>query len=281
MMLPGLLFLAVHPSPAGRPEGPVFPICDVKVNVAPKPGVEVQNQVVRPEEPTPRADENSRIAHRQLLDKKAKGRIDVYFVGDSITRRWGTSDAAYKNLLANWNANFFGWNAANFGWGGDGTQHILWRLHHGELDGVNPKVIVVLAGTNNIGSDDPPAIAKGIEAIVALCRRKAPEATVLLTAVLPRTDRPDGIAQTQEVNRLIRKLTDAKMVRWIDIGDRLLDDRGKFLEGVSTDGLHLAVRGYQTWADALKPHLAEILGPPAKTDSAPPPTGDPNAGGGD
>jgi cephalosporin-C deacetylase len=107
--------------------------------------------------PTPRTDRNSQTAHEQLLEKAKKGRIDVYFLGDSITRRWGTSDEQYRAYLANWRKNFFGWNAANFGWGGDTTQNILWRLHNGELDGVNPRVIVLMAGTNNVGNKSPKA----------------------------------------------------------------------------------------------------------------------------
>jgi (4-O-methyl)-D-glucuronate---lignin esterase len=87
--------------------------------------------------PAPRTDQNSMTAHAELLNKAKSGRIDVYFVGDSITRRWGALD--YPELLANWNANFFGWNAANFGWGADRIEHMLWRLEHGELDGVRPK----------------------------------------------------------------------------------------------------------------------------------------------
>ena len=100
----------------------------------------------------PRTDPLSQLAHQQLLEKTKQGQIDVYFVGDSITRRWGTSDPQYKEMLANWKQNFFGWNAADFGWGADTIQNILWRLENGELDGVNPKVIVVLAGTNNVGA---------------------------------------------------------------------------------------------------------------------------------
>jgi len=80
---------------------------------------------------------------RAVIGQSEKGRIDVYFEGDSITRRWGATD--YPDLLANWTQNFFGWNAANFGWGADAIQNILWRLHNGELDGVHPKVIVLLA----------------------------------------------------------------------------------------------------------------------------------------
>ena len=103
-----------------------------------------QHPPVPADQPVPRADQNSWLAHAQLLDKARRGRIDIYFEGDSITRRWGATD--YPELLANWTQNFFGWNAANFGWGADRIENILWRLENGELDGVNPKVIVVLAG---------------------------------------------------------------------------------------------------------------------------------------
>src|SRR5215472_19174973 len=124
----------------------------------------------------PRTDENSQKAHIELLEKAKSGRIDVYFEGDSIVRRWGATD--YPELLANWGQNFFGWNAADFGWGADQTQNILWRLENGELDGIKPKVIVLLAGTNNVGNR-PPAegeeikaaeITRGLEAMLKLMR---------------------------------------------------------------------------------------------------------------
>lgn len=131
----------------------------------------------RADQPAPRRDANSQLAHEQLLEKAKKGGIDIYFVGDSITRRWGATD--YPELLANWNTNFFGWNAANFGWGADQVQNILWRLENGELDGVNPKIIVLLAGINNVGTqpgDDAKVedITRGLKAIVDVCQKKAP-----------------------------------------------------------------------------------------------------------
>src|SRR6478672_13008255 len=136
------------------------------------------------DQPSPRTDQNSMTAHQELLDKARKGHIKIYFLGDSITRRWGTSDEQYKHFLANWRQNFFGWNAANFGWGGDTTQNILWRLHNGELDNVNPRIIVLLAGTNNVGNKSPQGnddrrvddITRGIKAILDLCGQKAPKA---------------------------------------------------------------------------------------------------------
>ena len=130
-------------------------------------------------EPSQRTDRNSQLAHEQLLEKSKQGGIDIYFEGDSIARRWGTSDAQYKDFLANWNENFFGWNAADFGWGADTIQNILWRLNNGELDGVNPKIIVVLAGTNNVGrqrANDAKVeeISRGLKAIIDICQTKAP-----------------------------------------------------------------------------------------------------------
>src|SRR5258708_10667604 len=136
-------------------------------------------------QPLPRNDRNSQLAHEQLIEKARRGKIDVYFVGDSITRRWGATD--YPAFLANWRQNFFGWNAANFGWGADTIQNILWRLENGELDDVNPKIIVVLAGINNVGTvpgGDAKVenITRGLKALVNSCQQKAPNAVIVLAA---------------------------------------------------------------------------------------------------
>lgn len=248
-----------------------------------------QSRTSKPEaadEPSQRSDRNSMLAHEELLKKAKQGRIDVYFEGDSITRRWGTSDEQYKHFLANWRQNFFGWNAANFGWGGDQTQHILWRLNNGELDNVNPKIIVLLAGTNNVGnkspqgSDDPRTndVTRGIKAILDVCRRKAPSATIVLMGIFPRNDNMAVMPIINEINYQIAKFADGKKIRYLNINDKLADNDGSLFEGMANkDGLHLDVKGYQVWADTLKPIFSELLGPPAKEDHAPPPTGDPSA----
>jgi cephalosporin-C deacetylase-like acetyl esterase/lysophospholipase L1-like esterase len=236
-----------------------------------------------PTAPVARTDANSRTAHEQLLEKAKKGRIDVYFVGDSITRRWGATD--YPDFLANWKQNFFGWNAANFGWGGDTVQNILWRLHNGELDKVNPKVIVVMAGTNNVGRTVPAGgdeakvadITRGLKAVLDVCREKAPDAVIILMGITPRNDNRAVMATINKINERIARFADGKKVRYLNINDKLADREGVLLEGMSPDRLHLSVKGYQVWADALKPLLTELLGPPAKEDLAPPPTGDPSA----
>jgi lysophospholipase L1-like esterase len=229
-----------------------------------------------------RTDNNSSLAHGQLLEKAKTGGIDVYFEGDSIVRRWGATD--YPDLLANWKQNFFGWNAADFGWGADTVQNILWRLENGELDGVNPKVIVLLAGTNNVGSaprgnaDALAAdIARGIKATLDVMQVKAPRATVIVTAIFPRNDNMAAMPVIDKANAAIAKLADGKKIRFLNINDKLADKNGTLFEGMMGDRLHPTLKGYQVWADALKPLLTELLGPPAKEDHAPPPTGDPSA----
>jgi lysophospholipase L1-like esterase len=231
----------------------------------------------------PRLDPTSMTAHAQLVAKAKQGKIDVYFEGDSIVRRWGALD--YPELLANWRANFFGWNAANFGWGADRTENILWRLENGELDGVNPRVIVLLAGTNNVGSvarDESTIadIARGMKAIIDVCRQKAPDARIILMAIFPRNDNLAVMSTINRVNDKLAGLADGTRIRFLNINDRLADSEGKLFDGMMNDRdkLHPTLRGYQIWADALKPILRDLLGPPGATDLAPPPTGDPSAG---
>ena len=233
---------------------------------------------------TPRTDSNSMIAHRQLLAKRTQGKIDVYFEGNSITRRWGATD--YPQFLANWRQNFTGWNAADFGWGADRIEHMLWRLENGELDGVNPKVIVILAGTNNVGKvpggeEKVADITRGLRALVNLARSKAPNATIVLTGIFPRNDNPATAreinAEIARINANLARMADGKSIRYIDVNAKLVDSTGAQHPGLFMDGLHPTAAGYQIWADALKPVLTELLGPPASTDQAPPPTGDPSA----
>ena len=234
------------------------------------------------DQPAPRTDQNSLLAHAQLLDKARKGGIDIYFEGDSITRRWGAID--YPELLANWKSNFFGWNAANFGWGADRTQNILWRLENGELDNVNPKIVVLLAGTNNLdntavpGGDDARVtdIARGIAAILRVIQAKAPGATIILMGIFPRNDNVSSTPTIDKINRHLSRLADGRRIRYLNINDQFAGRDGRLLDGMMGDKLHPTVKGYQVWADALKPLFTELLGPPGKEDHAPPPTGDPS-----
>jgi lysophospholipase L1-like esterase len=244
--------------------------------------VAAQTRAATVVEPIARTDANSQLAHTQLVEKARRGGIDVYFVGDSITRRWGATD--YPELLASWTKNFYGWNAANFGWGADTTRNILWRMTNGELDDVHPKVIVLLAGTNDIGAVVPAdsnakvdEVTLGIGAIIEVLREKAPGARIVLMAIFPRNDNIAVMPAIDAVNRRLASFANGETITFIDINDKLADRDGRLFDGVMGDRLHPAIAGYQIWADALKPVLTRLLGPPSSTDHAPPPTGDPSA----
>jgi len=232
--------------------------------------------------PSPRNDPNSMLAHQQLVEKAKKGGIDLYFLGDSITRRWGTTDAQWSPMLENWKKNFYGWNAANFGWGADGISNILWRIQNGELDGVNPKVIVILAGTNNVGTtavgqEKVDDIVRGIRALIDTSQQKAPEAKIIVTGIFPRNDSFEVWPETQKINERIAKFADGQKIFYLNVNDKLASPDGILFDGMMGDKLHPTVKGYQVWADGLRPILTQLLGPPATTDHAPPPTGDPSA----
>jgi len=215
-----------------------------------------------------RTDENSIAAHARLLERARQGGIDIYFEGDSITRRWAASD--YPELLANWNSNFEGWRVADFGWGADKVANILWRLENGELDGVNPKVIVLLAGTNDVGNTLPAdggtaavaTVTSGLHAVLQIMRAKAPDATIIVTAIFPRNDNVAVMPVIDKINTQLAQWADGKKVRYLNINDKLADPQGRLFEGMmNPDRLHPTVKAYQIWADALQPIFADLVGP--------------------
>src|SRR5262249_56834851 len=123
----------------------------------------------------------------------------------------------------------------DFGWGADRTENILWRLENGELDGVSPKIIVLLAGTNNVGNVPPPEgaetkaeeITRGLQAIAATMRNKAPDATIIVTAIFPRNDNMGVMPTIRRINNSLARLADGKKIRYLDINSQLADTDGK------------------------------------------------------
>jgi len=143
---------------------------------------------------------------------------------------------------------------------------------------VNPKAIVLLAGTNNVGAGATAEdVTRGLQEIVRVMQAKAPAAKIVLTAIFPRNDRMTALPVIDRVNADLEKWAEGAKVRFLNVNGKLADKDGKLFEGMMGDKLHPTVKGYQVWADALKPVLTEILGPPAKDDHAPAPTGDPSA----
>jgi len=202
--------------------------------------------------------------HERFVEQAKQGGVDILFMGDSITDNWRSRGS---NV---WNQYYAPRHAANFGIGGDRTQHVLWRIQHGELDGVKPKVAVLMIGTNNSGTDSPDDIARAISMILGEIRTRIPETKVLLLGIFPRGPRPNNtvtpddsakrMAVIHDVNDRIAKYDDdGKTVKYLYIGDKFLGPDGKIPDDIMPDQLHPNAKGYQIWADAMNPALDEML----------------------
>jgi lysophospholipase L1-like esterase len=191
--------------------------------------------------------------HEAFLKRGKEGKIGVLFLGDSITAGWGGAKAI-------WEERFGKYDPANFGIGGDRTQHVLWRIENGELDGIAPKVVVLMIGTNNIGyaAED---IVKGDKKIVEMIHKKLPDTKLLLLGIFPRGAEATNPARAKikAVNAELAKLDDGKKTRYLDIGDKFLDANGNLPKEVMPDALHPNAKGYQIWADAIQPLLDEMM----------------------
>jgi lysophospholipase L1-like esterase len=192
--------------------------------------------------------------HERFVERAKEGKIDLLFLGDSITAGW---NGGGKEV---WSRTYGPRNPANFGIGGDRTQNVLWRIENGEIEGIKPKVAVLMIGTNNSGSNSADEIADGIKAIVQRLREKLPETKVLLLAVFPRGEKPNaGREKLIAVNEKIASLGDGKMVTYLDIGKDFLNDDATISKEIMPDFLHLSPKGYQIWADAIEPTLTKML----------------------
>ena len=154
------------------------------------------------------------------------------------------------------------WAFFNLSEASDQTQNILWRIQNGELDQNKVKVVVLQAGTNN-DANSPEQIAQGITAIIKTIQQKQPQAKILLMAIFPRNATPQDKhrMKNEEVNRLIAKLDDGNAVKFMNINDKFLDKDGNLSRELFPDLLHPSEKGYQIWADAIKPQLTTWLGP--------------------
>lgn len=193
--------------------------------------------------------------HESINERARKGDVDLLFIGDSITQGW--------NDNAVWKKYYGERKAMNAGIGGDRTQHVLWRLDNGNIDGIKPKLAVLMIGTNNSNKDDNTAeeIADGIKAIVAKLRAKLPETKVLVLAIFPRKEKPDPQRdKNAKASELASKVADDKMVFYQDIGKAFLQEDGTISKEIMPDFLHLSLSGYEIWAKSIEAKVAEVVG---------------------
>jgi beta-glucosidase len=193
--------------------------------------------------------------HEKLVERVGQGHVGMLMIGDSIVQGWeGEGREA-------WERHYKPRGAVNLGVGSDRTQHVLWRLDHGELEGIRPAVAVVLIGTNNLGSDTNDDIVAGVEAVVKLVRSKLPETRVLLLGLFPREARRDDPrrARIRAINARLARLDDHKSIRFLDLGPTFLNPDGSINESLLPDFLHPGSSGYRAWAEAMEPTLWDMM----------------------
>ncbi|HEY9028191.1 MAG TPA: GDSL-type esterase/lipase family protein [Burkholderiaceae bacterium] len=182
---------------------------------------------------------------------------ELVFIGDSITEGWEKSGSAI------WERHYAKYHALDLGFGGDATENVLWRLQHGEIDGIAPKVVVLMIGTNNTGhrAEDPRTTAAGIKRVLEEIRQRLPAAKVLLLAIFPRGERPDDPQRriNERVNRLIADFADGHDVVFLDIGQAFLSPDGILSRDLMPDLLHPDAKGYAIWQHAMDAQLRQWL----------------------
>ena len=209
--------------------------------------------------PVPRDEEWWQQRHAATLERIKKGHVDLLFIGDSITQSW---EGEGKDV---WAKHYAARDAVNIGFSGDRTQHVLWRLTNGEIDGVAPKLAVVMIGTNNSHDNSAEEIAAGIDAIVKTLRTKLPDTKILLLAIFPRGETAKDNPQRDKnakASELASHLADGKMIHFLDIGPKFLQADGTMSKEIMPDFLHPSRRGYEIWADAIEPKVKELLSKP-------------------
>lgn len=195
--------------------------------------------------------------HNKFNERVKKGNVDLLLIGDSITQGWEGPGAREV-----WKTFYEKRNAVNLGIGGDRTQHVLWRLDHGNIDGIKPKAAVLMIGTNNSGSNTSEQIAEGVKAIVEKLRTKLPDTKILVLAIFPRGENNEN--KNRQVNAganaIIAKLADDKNVFYLDIGPKFTDASGNLSKEVMPDLLHLNEKSYRTWAESTEEMVKKLMG---------------------
>jgi len=200
-----------------------------------------------------RPNEEWRMRHGERVAdvRNHAEKLEVLFIGDSITSGWRDIGKAF------WEKEFVPLHAVNIGIAGSQTSHILWQFENGAIDGIHPRVAVLMIGVNNViaaPSQSAAEIAGGISAIVRRLREKLPNTRILLLGTFPKGKAPKtpDRRKIEESNALIAKLDDGKWIHFLEISNQLLDKDGNLNAEVSADGVHLTIIGYQIWAEAIR-----------------------------
>lgn len=193
--------------------------------------------------------------HDLLNQRAAKGDYDLVFIGDSITHSWENGGKSV------WDKFYANRKSLNLGISGDRTQHVLWRLDNGNIDGLSPKLAVIMIGTNNYRDNNAQEISDGIIAIVQRLNARMPEMNILILGIFPRFEKSNAKREVlAEASLIASGIADGKRIHYLDIGEEFLDEDGTLPRRIMPDFLHPNKRGYQIWAEAIEPKIKELLG---------------------
>ncbi len=221
------------------------------------------------------ARHHAELAERDTLHPQ------VVMIGDSITHFWGGLPYGTQARGAQtWSSLFGTTRVLNMGFGWDRTQNVLWRLQHGEFDGLQPAAVVINIGTNNLTgttrarTSTPAEVVEAIGQICAEIQQRSPQTHIVLMGIFPRNDSPQDPlrAPIAAINtELGRRYAHSQSVTFIDIGAKFLNADGTLRRDLMPDGTHPNEDGYRIWADALRhvlpgfvTHFGEIAGTPVR-----------------
>jgi beta-glucosidase len=206
-------------------------------------------------EPVPGGDEAWFKRHEAMNARAKQGNVGLVYIGDSIVQHWE------KQGKETWDKYYAPRNALNLGISGDRTQHVLWRLDHGNIDGISPKLAIVMIGQNNDCFNTGEEIAEAVGAIVQKLRTKLPDTKILLLAIFPRREQitPER-AVLDKANELTSKMADNEHVFYMDINKLFLNPDNTIKHSLFPDFEHPNPEGHRIWAEAIEPKVAELMG---------------------
>lgn len=192
--------------------------------------------------------------HLGFVKKVQEGGVEVLFLGDSLTKGWSGAG----NEI--WERDYAPRKAVNIGIGGDTTRQTLWRLDHKAMEGIQPRLVVLMIGVNNIftGTGSDEEIFKGVETVVRKIQMISPSSKILLLGVLPVGNEAQA-ARIRSINALLSNLA-GPSVAFLDMGPQFVDAGGKLDTALYTpDLVHLATPGYARWSETMGPVLEGLL----------------------
>ena len=178
--------------------------------------------------------------HSAILQSIQSQRPEKVIIGNSITHYWG-GEPGRENGSQSWKKQVQPAGYLNLGYGWDRVENVLWRVYHGELDDYRASEVVLMIGTNNLGSVSDEEIVEGLEFLLEQIKIRQPEARIKVVGLLPRRNKESEVTA---INRQISKMASLNNYRYLDVGNKLLTKSGKIDESLFLDGLHPNEKGY-------------------------------------